>query len=106
MVSSHTESVWDDHERMLLDALTDWENDQHICGRPASESLRLIGREDTRYVVGEKICVGCKAIDDWAAARHEAWKQAQEKGHRPWTYTLPTVYLESEALEIAKQQKG
>jgi len=57
-------------------------------------------------VVGEKICVACKAIDDWSATNHEAWKKAAEAGRHPWAYTLPTAYLESEALEIAKQQKG
>lgn len=97
--------MWNDYERMLLDALTDWESDMHTCGRQLSESLQLVGRPDPRYTVGDQICLGCKAEDDFWAKRMKEWEQAHKDGRHPERYTLPRVYLESEAAEIAKRQE-
>lgn len=105
---SQTESVWNDHERLLLDALTDWEENLHTCGRQLSESLsrRLEGVPDPEYTVANQECVACKALDQFWANRAKEWKKAHEDGRHPERYTLPQVYLRSEAEELAKQRKG
>lgn len=97
--------MWNDYERMLLDALTDWEDGLHTCGRHMSESLQLVGRPDPQYVVGEQICLGCKALDQFWANRAKAWEKAHKDGRHPERYTLPRVYLRNEALQIEAQQK-
>lgn len=103
-----TESDWNDYERLLLDALTDWEENLHTCGRQLSESLsrRLEGVSDPLYTVASQECVACKALDQFWANRTKEWKKQHEDGYRPERYTLPRVFLRSEAEEIAKQRKG
>lgn len=103
---SQTESVWNDYERMLLDALTDWESDLHTCGRQLSESLQLVGRPDPKYVVGDQVCLGCKALDQFWANRKGLLEDAHKEGRYPERYMLPRVYSESEAAEIKNQQVG
>ena len=95
--STWTESVWDDYERMLLDAYFDWKDGIHDCGRHVSESLQLVGRPDPVYTVGQRICLACKALDNWVANRSKGWEPLHKEGHHPERYTLPRVLLVDEA---------
>lgn len=97
MTSTETESPWDPFQLALVDALAEWEADLHICGRPMSESLRVIGRDDPTYVVGRKICVACKELDRERKSLNDGWKKSHEAGYRPETYTLLTVHTVAEA---------
>ena len=87
-----------------MEALVDWEEGLHDCGRHMSESLRLVGREDPVYVVGQKICLACKELDRTIRAQYKQWEKAHEEGYRPERYTLNSVYLMDEARQLAKEQ--
>lgn len=102
LVSSVTESVWDEYERALVDAYQDYRADLHTCGRPMSESLRVAGRPDPEYVVGTSICVGCMALDQKRAARQKADEKAHERGEHPEAWRLDTVYTRAEMATLER----
>lgn len=97
--------MWNDYERLLVDAYHNWKEGVHLCGRHLSESLQLVGRPDPKYVVGDQICLSCKALDLFWANRKASLEEAHKNGNYPERYMLPRVYLESEAAEIAKRQE-
>ena len=98
--------MWNDYERTLMDALGAWENDLHTCGRPMSESLRVIGRPDPEYAVAAQICVGCQQLDGWWATRKDMLEKAHEDGRHPETYMLPRVYSQDELKQLWESQGG
>jgi hypothetical protein len=106
VVSSWTESVWDAHERALVDAYQDWRADLHSCGRPLSESLRVRGREDPKYVVGTQVCVACLALERHRHTRAEADEKAGRKGLE--AARVDTVYTldEMRAAEALEPLEG
>lgn len=87
-----------------MDALADWEADLHICGRPMSESLRVLGRDDPTYVVGRKICLACRELDREMKGLDDQWKKAHEAGYHPERYTLLTVHTIAEAQRMIAEE--
>lgn len=84
MVSSWTESVWDEHERALVDAWQDWRNSLHKCGRPRSESFRVPGQDDPVYGFIKWECAACEALEREQARLHKAVKKDdQDAGINP-----------------------
>jgi hypothetical protein len=104
VTSTTTESAWDPFQLALLDALTDWEADLHVCGRPMSESLRVVGKNEPTYVVGRKICLACKEVDREQKALNDQWKKMHEAGYYPEHYTLLTVHTIAEAQRMIAEQ--
>lgn len=104
---SQTESVWNDYERLLLDALTEWESNLHSCGLQLTDSLsrRLEGIPDPKLGVVYQECLGCKALDDFWASKAEMLKKAHEEHRNPETYMLPRVLPWSEIEELAKRKR-
>lgn len=99
--------MWNDYERLLVDAYLDWKNGIHRCGRHLSESLELKGRPDPRYEVGFQICLGCKAEAEAVNRYLQKWKQGRKENDttpNPLAWMLPRVYSEAEAAEVAKKQ--
>ena len=98
--------MWNDYERLLVDALADWEDGLHTCGRHMSESLKLEGRPDPRYVVGARICLACKELDAHLAALAKGWEKAHKDNRHPERYTLHNVYLLEEAQQMIEAQQA
>lgn len=99
--------MWNDYERMLVDAYLDWKNGIHRCGRHLSESLHLEGRPDPKYVVGFQSCLGCKAEIEAEHRFAEKWRQGRNEKDRspnPLSWMIPHVYSEAEAAEVAARQ--
>lgn len=104
---TQTESVWNDYERLLVDAYLNWKEGIHRCGRHLSESLELKGRPNPQYVVGFQTCLGCKAEAEAEHRYLQKWKQGRKEtdtSPNPLGWMLPRVYSEAEAAEVAKNQ--
>ena len=87
-----------------MEALSDYEDGLHSCGRHMSESLRLLGRPDPEYVVGQRVCLACKELDATQAGLAKKWEQSHKDGRHPERYTLLNVYTKDEAKAIAQKQ--
>ena len=84
MVSTWTESVWDEYERALVDAWQDWRNSLHKCGRPRSESFRMDGKDDPTYGFIKWECAACEALErEQARLQGKVHKDDQEAGVNP-----------------------
>lgn len=90
----------------MVDAYLDWKADLHTCGRPMSESLRLLGRDDPEYVIGTLECVACEELEKHRAQRSRADEKVHEKsGVNPNAWRLDRVDLMSEARANFDRQR-
>lgn len=100
---SWTDPMWDDYDRDLVDAYTDFTADLHICGRPMSESLRVDGQPDEKYEIGERICVACMALEQYRSLQEKGDQASRERGLNPAAWRLQTVYSKAEFEELTKR---
>lgn len=92
--ASWTDPLFDDYDRALVDAYKDHLADLHTCGRPMSESLRVIGRPDPEYRRAVRECVACEALERSRAAQHKREEQQiQETGVNPAAWQLDHLEL-------------
>lgn len=89
----------------MVDALLNWREDLHTCGRPLSESLHDPDKspdEQIEYVVGVETCRACQALDKFHAQKAEDpnEKKLREAGRNPDSWRLPTVMPASEAAAL------
>jgi hypothetical protein len=90
----------------MVDAYLDWKADLHTCGRPMSESLRLLGRDDPEYVVATLECVACEELEKHRAARSKVdAKSYENSGVNPSVWRLERVELMAEARANFEQQR-
>jgi len=104
---TQTESVWDDYERMLVDAYMDWKLGIHRCGRHLSQSLLRVGQPEQKFVATYQECLGCKTEAESIWRFHKKWKERQgkEEAPDPLAWMIWTVYSQEEADEIQENQK-
>lgn len=70
-----------------------------------SESLRVIGQPDPKYVMGTRICVACMALETARAERAADDEEQLERGVHPDAWRLDHVELLADALARLKSQK-
>jgi hypothetical protein len=88
----------------MIDAYLDWKSDLHTCGRPMSESLRLLGRDDPQYVVGTLECVACEELERFRAQRSKTDEKVYERVN-PNYWRLDRVELLAEARANSERQR-
>lgn len=106
MASTWTESVWDDHERALVDAWQDWRNGLHKCGFPRSEAFRVQGRPDPEATAAVFECVYCEAVEREQARRANVDKKLREDGINPDAWREYQAMRLADALALQAAQQG
>ncbi len=92
--TSTPEPEYDELDRAMFDALLDYRDDLHSCGRPLSESLHDVSKansEQVQYVVGTQTCRACQALDKFHAELYKRDAKLREAGRNPDAWRLHTV---------------
>lgn len=107
VASTWTESVWDDHERALVDAWQDWRNSLHKCGIPRSQSFKVDGFPSAEdFAVPHFECAACEALEIEQARLAKADEKQHEKGIHPSAWRELQVMPMADALELQRQQNN
>lgn len=86
------EPEWDEIDRAMVDALVDYRNDLHVCGRPLSEALWDSDKESPEYHVSVEVCLACQALDKDDAERAGKDKAMRDGGRNPEGWRVKTIY--------------